>query len=156
MSSDQMICTSTTVELIVSDSRFVSLGSQWGHSVIAVDGIVYGMSTVGFDIRAKSMYLERNAFRDSMGVVPRISNNEKQKILQHLRKKQQNPEPYDIMFNSYATSDAETLELIGILAHDPRFQLDPESNARVSPKELLTMVSRSKRVASKNFYPKNE
>ena len=38
---------STTVEVIVSDGRLISPGSQWGHVAIEIDGTVYGMSHGG-------------------------------------------------------------------------------------------------------------
>jgi hypothetical protein len=145
---------STTVEVIVSDGRVVSQGSQWGHVVIVIDGMAYGMSHNGYDKRAGSDYLGANAYRDSIGVILRVSPGEKEKMRNELERRRSIGGAYDVVSNSCSTNVADVLESIGILAHDPRFFFAPSSTAGVAPKELLVFILRSKRVAGKNNYPK--
>jgi len=59
-----------------------------------------------------------------------------------------------IISNGFSNNVSEVLEMIGILAHDPRFQINPSSANLVSPKELLITVSRSSRVVKRTNYPK--
>lgn len=145
---------STTVEVIVSDGRAISRGSQWGHVALEIDGTVYGMSHDGYDIRPKGTYIENNAFRDSIGVVLRVSPSEKEKMKSELERRKSLRKAYDVVSNSCSTNVADVLESVGILAHDPRFFFAPSSTAGVAPKELLTFVLRSKRVVKTNQYPK--
>lgn len=145
---------STTVEVIVSDGRMQSLGSQWGHVAIDIDGQVYGMSPKGYDQRLRSKYLEDNGYRDSIGVRLRVSQQEKENMRAELDKWRKLGTPYNLLANSCSTNIADVLESIGILAHDPRFFFAPNSTAGVSPKELLIVIKRSKRVASTHDYPK--
>lgn len=143
---------STTVEVIVSDGRVVSQGSQWGHVAIDIDGTVYGMSHNGYDKRAKSIYLNANSYRDSIGVVLRVSLAEKEKMKDELERRLKIGGDYNVLSNSCSTNVADVLESIGILAHDPRFFFAPSSSAGVAPKELLIFILRSKRVVKRNEY----
>ncbi|MGC0109675.1 hypothetical protein ACPPTQ_05115, partial [Ralstonia pseudosolanacearum] len=36
-----------TIEVIISDSRMISMGSQFGHTAIVIDGIEYGRAHPG-------------------------------------------------------------------------------------------------------------
>lgn len=108
----------------------------------------------GYDVRPKAIYLHSNDFRDSVGVVLRVSNLEKAKMRKELERRKSIGRAYDVLSNSCSTNVADVLESIGIQAHDPRFSFDPDSNVGVAPKELLIVVLRSKRVAKTNHYPK--
>lgn len=145
---------STTVEVIVSDGRLISRGSQWGHVAMDIDGIVYGMSHNGYDRRARSNYLDANSYRDSIGVVLRVSLAEKEKMRVELERRRAIGGSYNVVANSCSTNVADVLESIGILAHDPRFFFSPSSTAGASPKELLIFILRSKRVVKTVEYRK--
>lgn len=145
---------STTIEVIVSDGRLISSGSQWGHVAIDVGGTVYGMAHKGYDKRARTKYLADNSYRDSLGVVLRVAQIEKEKIQQELERRIRADAPYNLVSNSCSTNVADVLESIGILAHDPRFLFAPASNVGVSPKELLIVIQRSKRAVKTNDYPR--
>lgn len=145
---------STTIEVIVSDGRLLSIGSQWGHVAIEVEGVVYGMSHNGYDIRPRGKYLVANSYRDSMGVVLRVSPAERDEIRRELERRIKIGAQYNIVYNSCSTNVADVLETIGILAHDPRFSFTPSSNAGVAPEELLIVIQRSKRAVKTNHYPK--
>lgn len=45
-----------------------------------IDGTVYGMSHNGYDVRVRDIYLNANSYRDSIGVVLRVSPTEKEKM----------------------------------------------------------------------------
>lgn len=51
--------------------------------------------------------------------------------------------------NSCSSNVADALESIGILAHDPRWL-----PTLVTPAELDAVLQKSRRLAKKNFYPK--
>jgi hypothetical protein len=145
---------STTVEIILSDGRIASRGSQWGHVAMDINGIVYGMSHNGYDQRPKDIYLSSNAFRDSIGVVLRVSPAEREKMRLEFERRKSMDRGYNLVSNSCSTNVADVLESIGILAHDPRFFFAPASTAGVAPKELLIAIKRSKRVVRIIDYPK--
>ena len=145
---------SSTIEVLIFDAIMTAVGSQFGHVAIDVDGTIYS--------RAHSKYAEINpgsAFRESNqrirnfeGLTLRVSQKEKTRIKTELVRRVKLDRPYSIIENSCSTNIADVLESIGILAHDPRFQLDPESTNLVSPKEILIIVSRSKRVSKRTHY----
>lgn len=145
---------STTVEIIVSDGRIVSRGSQWGHVAMEIDGMVYGMSHDGYDRRPKDVYIVRNSYRDSIGVVLRVSPAEREKMRREFERRKNLGQGYNLISNSCSTNVADVLESIGILAHDPRFFFAPASTAGVAPKELLSTIKKSKRVVRIIDYPK--
>ncbi len=68
-----------TVEVIVSNSRLISRGSQFGHVAIVVNGITYSRAHEGYD--SKKTYAQyiaiQETFRDSIGYVLRVSPDEK-------------------------------------------------------------------------------
>jgi hypothetical protein len=147
---------STTIEVVVFDGRMISAGSQFGHVAIIIDEVIY---TRGHDIynkKPRSWIKENQTWRDVEGLVLRVSQAEKQKIRNELDRRMLLNEPYDIRFNSCSTNVADVLEMIGILAHDPRYKMDPESTDFVTPKELLIVVSRSKRLIKRNHYLKEQ
>ncbi len=93
--------------------------------------------------------------RDVVGLVLRVSQEEKIMVRAELDKRVAAQNPYNLTDNSCSTNVAEVLESIGVLAHDPRFQMIPSSSRMVSPKELLIMVSRSSRVLERINYKKS-
>jgi hypothetical protein len=62
-----------------------------------------------------------------------------------------NESTYSIFDNSCSSNVADVLESIGILAHDPRWFPTP-----VTPAELDAVLKKSKRLAKKNYYPKQD
>ncbi|WP_334120614.1 hypothetical protein [Limnobacter sp.] len=78
--------------------------------------------------------------------------DEKARLKLEINKKMHEQQPYDLRTNSCSTTVAELLESIGVLAHDPRFQFVPASTDFVSPKEVLIMVSRSRRLVKRTEY----
>ncbi|WP_081538608.1 hypothetical protein [Burkholderia stagnalis] len=163
----------TAIEVIVSDSRLRSRGSQWGHVAIEIDGIVYSRAHEEYVKIDKSTYLHGgtvslangsirtsgNLWRDNIGLILRLSPSEKEKIRNELERrvsvdrafKRANPQSstYSVFDNSCSSNVADVLESIGILAHDPRWLPTP-----VTPAELSAVLEKSKRLARKNHYPK--
>jgi len=143
-----------TVEVLVSDGRLISPGSQWGHVAIDVGGTVYSRGHGGYAERSREEYLESNAFRETVGLVLRFSEADIGRVRTELRRRVLINAPYDILGNSCSTNVADVLEMVGVLAHDPRYQWDASRRTAVSPKEVLIIVSRSSRVLKRNIYPK--
>lgn len=164
---------STTVEVIVSDSRLHSLGSQFGHVAIDIDGTVYSRAHEEYveidrhtyfyggtvHLTNGSIRTAGNLWRDNVGLVLRVSPAEKEKMKVELqrrvaadrefRRAHPNGSTYSIVSNSCSSNVADVLESIGILAHDPRWFPTP-----VTPAELDAVVEKSKRLAKRNSYPK--
>jgi hypothetical protein len=148
-----------SVEVIVSDSRLISRGSQFGHVAIIVDDIAYSRAHDGYD--SKKTYAQYVAvqvsFRDSVGYVLRVSPEEKKKIKAELKHRvaitNGNPSTheYSLLDNSCSSNVADVLNVIGIVAYDPRWS----AFGMVSPEDIASGLSHSKRVKERRFYPKD-
>ncbi|WP_341316680.1 hypothetical protein WN982_35610 [Paraburkholderia sp. IMGN_8] len=147
-----------SVEVIVSDSMMRYWGSQFGHVAIVVDGVAYSRAHGGYD--AKKTHAEyvaaQEGLRDSVGYVLRISPEEKKKIEAELKRRvaATNGDParhgYSLLDNSCSSNVADVLNLVGIVAYDPRWP----AFGMVSPEDIAVGLSHSKRVKEKRFYPK--
>ncbi|AJX16565.1 hypothetical protein [Burkholderia ubonensis] len=148
-----------SVEVIVSDSRLISRGSQFGHVAIVVNGITYSRAHDGYDSKKKyPQYVAiQETFRDSIGYVLRVSPEEKKKIETELKRRvavtSADPEKhgYSLLDNSCSSNVADVLNLVGIVAYDPRWS----AFGMVSPEDIAVGLSHSKRVKEKRFYPKD-
>lgn len=142
-----------TVEILVSDSRLISAGSQFGHTAIEIDGTVYGRAHPGWDVDNREHYLMRQQtkmHRDTWGYKLVVSSQEKEKILAFINKQRAANRPYDITYNSCSSNMADALGAAGLIAHDPRWSF---GNV-VSPSDLMAGLSHSKRLIQKTTYPK--
>lgn len=163
------------VEVIVSDSRFISDGSQWGHVAIVIDDIVYSRAHNNYVTTTKNAYLHGgpvqradgphpargNGWRDNVGLVLWMSPRERDIVKEELerrvakdrefRRSHPHDTTYSVFSNSCASNVADVLELVGILAHDPRWLPFP-----VTPAELLSVLEKSNRLVKKNYYPKKQ
>jgi hypothetical protein len=149
------------------------LGSQWGHVAIEIDGIVYSRAHEEYvkidkrtyfygdvvNLTTGSIRTGGNLWRDNVGLVLRVSPADKEKIKRELERRvsadgafkraHPNESTYSLFDNSCSTNVADVLEMIGILAHDPRWLPTP-----VTPAELDAVLEKSKRLAKKNYYEK--
>ncbi|VWC34904.1 hypothetical protein BAR24066_06584 [Burkholderia arboris] len=78
------------IEILISDSRSVSRGSQFGHAAIAIDGIVYGRAHPGWDVDNILSYLNRQQTkmqRDTIGNLLTSSEDEKKIILSEIKRR---------------------------------------------------------------------
>ncbi|MGV2290209.1 hypothetical protein AAHK20_15955 [Trinickia sp. YCB016] len=169
----EIVVDSTSIEVIVSDSRLRSMGSQWGHVAIEIDGIVYSRAHEEYvkidrhtyfyggivNLTNGSIRTNGNLWRDNLGLVLRVSPVEKDKVKRELERrvsvdrafklKHPNESTYSLFDNSCSSNVADALESIGILAHDPRWLPTP-----VTPAELDAVLQKSRRLAKRNYYPK--
>ncbi|WP_197715455.1 hypothetical protein [Aquitalea magnusonii] len=99
-------------------------------------------------------------YRDNIGLVlwvsPRekiiVENELKRRVMhdrEHIKKSGLGHSRYSVFDDSCSSNMADALELIGILAHDPRWLPFP-----VTPAELLAVLGKSNRLVKKNYYPK--
>jgi hypothetical protein len=104
----------------------------------------------------KHDYLSRNAFRDSVGYVIRVSPHEKGAIKGELERRVHlfaaapESQKYSLLDNNCSSSVATVLQQAGIVAHDPRWLMA----GIISPADLVTGLSHSQRLARKVRYPK--
>jgi hypothetical protein len=144
---------SGSIEILISDSRSISKGSQFGHTAIAIDGVVYGRAHPGWDTDSLRNYLDRQQIkmhRDTIGYVVSVSESEKQTILSEVKNRVVANRPYSIVDNNCSSNIAEVLGKAGILANDPRWQLP----GIVPPADLMTGLRHSKRLIGIRRYPK--
>ncbi|WP_157653270.1 DUF4105 domain-containing protein [Burkholderia ubonensis] len=145
--------TSSTVEILISDSRLISRGSQFGHAAIAIDGVVYGRAHPGWDIDNISNYLHRQQtklHRDTIGYLINTSEDEKKIIIDEIKKRRLENKHYSLVDNNCSSNIAEVLSKAGILAYDPRWQLP----GVIAPSDLMTGLRHSKRLIGMRRYPK--
>lgn len=163
------------IEVIVSDSRILSSGSQWGHVALLIDGILYSRAHEEYVTMDKQTYFhggtvylvrgpiktEGNRWRDSVGLILKLTPTEKLKIRNELerrvatdrdfRQKHPNESDYSIFNNSCSSNVEDVLEMVGILAHDPRWLPTPST-----PNELERAIEKSNRLVTKIYYPKEK
>lgn len=161
------------IEVIISDSRMRSMGSQWGHAAIVIDGQVYSRAHEEYVKTDKNTYLNGgvvqrandtinvngNRWRDNVGVYLSVSTREKDivknelerriKVDREFKRKHPDETSYSLFSNSCSSNVADALELVNILAHDPRWIPFP-----VAPAELLAVIEKSNRAVKKELYPK--
>jgi len=138
------------IEVIVSDSRIVSRGSQWGHTAIYVNGKVYSRAHELYFTTTYDDYVKRNSYRDSIGLQLWVSPREREILQKELDRRVAINAPYSLFDNSCSSNIADVLEMIGILAHDPRWIPFP-----VPPAEILAVVSKSNRLVKKIQHSKS-
>lgn len=138
------------VEVIVSDSRIISRGSQWGHTAIYVNGKVYSRAHEIYFSTTYDDYVERNSYRDSIGLQLWVSPRERDILQKELDRRVAVNAPYSLFDNSCSSNVADVLEMVGILAHDPRWI--PFS---APPAEILAVVGKSNRLVKKIPHPKS-
>ncbi|WP_175686947.1 DUF4105 domain-containing protein [Burkholderia anthina] len=142
-----------TIEVIVSDSRMVSRGSQFGHTAIIINNQEYGRAPTGWDTDTKEHYLHRQQVdmqRDSWGYVLRVTTSEKHRILTEIHKRMAANKPYSLFTNSCSSNIAEILDAAGIQAHDPRWSFADT----ISPADLMIGLKHSRRLVTEHVYPK--
>ncbi|WP_448167962.1 hypothetical protein [Burkholderia ambifaria] len=145
--------TSSTIEILISDSRSISRGSQFGHAAIAIDGIVYGRAHPGWDVDNISRYLDRQQtkmHRDTIGYLINATEREKAIITSEIKQRRLENRHYSLVDNNCSSNIAEVLGKAGILAYDPRWQLP----GIIAPADLMIGLRHSKRLIGIRRYPK--
>ncbi|XZG71503.1 hypothetical protein ACTSKR_06490 [Chitinibacteraceae bacterium HSL-7] len=113
-----------------------------------------------YERAASPVQMAGQGFRDNVGIVLWVSQRERDIIRKELqrrvdvdrsRARQGKTSTYDIFDNNCSSNVADVLEMVGILAHDPRFFGTPST-----PAELLAVLSKSSRFIKKNYYPKKK
>jgi hypothetical protein len=141
------------VEVLLFDS-LPRPASAFGHVAIAVDGTVYSRAHERYFKGSFREYLNSNTIkvnRDVIGLYLWVSAREKRIIVDELERRVAVDAKYSIFGNSCSTNVADVLELVGIMAHDPRYFQTP-----VSPADLLAVVSKSNRVVERKLYRKGQ
>ena len=147
---------SESVEVVISEPRILSWGSQFGHVAIIVDGRAYSRAPERYFVTDKHDYLSRNAFRDSVGYIIRVSPHEKGAIKGELERRVHlfaaapESQKYSLLDNNCSSTVATVLQQAGIVAHDPRWLMA----GIISPADLVTGLNHSQRLARKVQYPK--
>ncbi|MBN3850862.1 hypothetical protein G3N58_29155 [Paraburkholderia sp. Ac-20342] len=147
---------SEVVEVVVSESRLLSHGSQFGHVAIIVDNKVYSRAHEKYFTTDRNDHLYRNSYRNSVGYVIRVSSDEKQTIKTELERRVRiftlDPKSHEYSFldNSCSSNVADVLGTVGIVAYDPRWS----AFEMISPADIVTGLNHSKRVARKIEYPR--
>ncbi|WP_454725289.1 MULTISPECIES: hypothetical protein [Cupriavidus] len=139
------------IEVFVFDSR-PRPASAFGHVAIGIDETVYSRAHDRYYKGSAAEYLRRNTQevnRDVAGLYLWVSPREKQIIRAELERRVAVDAKYSIFNNSCSSNVADVLELVGVMAHDPRYLPTP-----VSPAELLAVLEKSNRLVERRFYRK--
>jgi hypothetical protein len=151
-----IVAQSETVEVVVSEPRLLSRGSQFGHVAIIVGEKVCSRSSARYFTTNRNDYLHRNAYRSSVGYVIRVSSSERVAIKKELERRvhlftmDPKSHEYSLFDNSCSSNVADVLKVVEIVAHDPRWLV----LGMISPADIVTGLNHSKRVARKIEYPK--
>ncbi|MDT6962421.1 PAAR domain-containing protein [Cupriavidus sp. SZY C1] len=152
------------IEVFIFDSRYWPPESSFGHAAIGIDQVVYSRAHRRYYKGSLADYLRSNTrdrwwdnilqrwrgmHRDVVGLVLRVSPAEKKTIRDELDRRVLEDAPYSLTRNSCSTNVADVLEMIGVLASDPRYLATP-----VSPAELMRVLEKSDRLIERRFYPK--
>ncbi|WP_211468348.1 hypothetical protein, partial [Collimonas silvisoli] len=135
-----LVADSETIEVLVSDSRLHSLGSQFGHVAIEINDMVYGRAPDSWDEDNRKHYLFRQAYRATIGFVLRVSPEDKKILLAEIKKREKKNLPYDLAINSCSSNASEILGAIGIIAYDPRW------TAIATPADMVVALRKAKRL----------
>ncbi|RZT42042.1 PAAR domain-containing protein [Cupriavidus agavae] len=142
-----------TIEIVISDSRAISAGSQFGHSAFLIDGMEYGRAPRSWDKDTRERYLHRQQVkmaRDSWGFEIGVTPAEKAAVLREIERRMTANEPYSLANNSCSSNIVDVLAAAGIQVHDPRWSF----MEIVSPADLMAGLRRSKRLVRAHAYPK--
>jgi len=96
-----------TIEIIVSDSLVLRMGSQFGHSAFLIDGMEYGRAPKGWDRDTRENYLQRQQAklgRDSWGFEIAVTPAEKADIMNEIKQRMTANEPYSLTSNSCSST----------------------------------------------------
>ncbi len=138
------------IEVQVFDSILANPAAVMGHAAIEVRGISYNRQLDGYHREPPWQYIrEQASIRDIIGVRLWVTPMEADRLQQELERRVREGRRYNLLNNSCSTNTAQALELIGIMAHDPRGLPTP-----ITPAELLAAVRKSSRVVGERKYPK--
>ncbi|MGY2490066.1 hypothetical protein [Cupriavidus sp. CP313] len=139
------------VEVFVLDS-LPRPASAFGHVAIGIDGTVYSRAHERYYKGSLAEYLKSNTQRvkrDVAGLYLWVTPREKAIIRDELDRRVMVDAEYSVLDNSCSSNVADVLEMIGIMAHDPRYLPTP-----VFPAELLAVLEKSNRLVERRFYGK--
>ncbi|WP_295847294.1 DUF4105 domain-containing protein [uncultured Neisseria sp.] len=151
----EILVANETVELLISDSRIISNGSQFGHVAIDIDGIVYGRAVPAWDVDNKIHYLYRQQVkmnRDTWGYTLRVTKKEKETILATILKLKAENATYRLSDNSCSSAMVRAFGETDILVVDPRWSF----GGVLSPSDMMDALNKSSRVIKRTTYPKKK
>ncbi|CAJ94280.1 DUF4105 domain-containing protein [Cupriavidus necator H16] len=139
------------LEVLIFD-KLPRPASAFGHAAIGIDGTVYSRAHEKYFKGSLTEYLRSNTQgvkRDVVGLYLWVSPRERRIVQDELERRVVEDEKYSVFSNSCSSNVADVLELVGIMAHDPRYFPTP-----VSPADLLAVLSKSNRLVERRFYGK--
>ena len=136
-------------EIFIGNSIVWGRGSQFGHSAIDMNGIVYSRSHSTYFTTTRDDYLNRQQFRDTIGLLLNTTPEEELILKKDLDERVKKNKPYDLFDNSCSTNVADVLENINIHVRGP-WQF---GNA-IAPVDLLINLPKTGRVIQRKFYEK--
>lgn len=136
-------------EVIISDSRLWSQGSQFGHVALNVNGAVFSRAHSKWLVEGLDKYLVRQQnFRDSVGLVLNTTRMEEKQLIVFLNNRIGANTEYDIGSDSCSSNVADALETIGIPVYGA-WQLNA-----IAPVDVMINLKKTDRVIRTNWYGK--
>ena len=134
-------------EVLVSDSRLISRGSQFGHVAIDINGTVYSRTHSGWFTTSRGDYLRRQQnFRDTVGLLLDTTWGDDDALEAELLRRISQRTKYDLHSDSCSSNVSDALDKIGIHSKGP-WQFD-----MVSPLDLLINLPKTGRVTNRYIY----
>lgn len=139
------------VEILISDVRLASLGSQFGHVAINIGGVVYGRAPTTWDIRGKEKFLtDQEASRSTIGYVIQLDEIGKRKLFQSVINKIITDAKYSLIDHSCSGEIISSFAELGINIVDPRWTVGDI----YAPADIDNFLKHSEQVVKINLYPK--
>ena len=141
-----------TVEILISDSRLISMGSQFGHVALNINNTVYGRAPNAWDVDNKVNYIFRQQVamhRDTWGYVLAVTKEEKAKLLEELMKHKAINRKYNLINNSCSSAMVNVFSVTDILIVDPRWNF-----GAITPADIMNSLKKSPRLIKQIIYPK--
>lgn len=135
------------VEILISDSRLISRGSQFGHAAIDINGTIYSRGRSGWFTTTREDYLDRQQnFRDTVGLLLDTTPGEDDAIEAKIVERIEGGGRYDLTSDSCSSNISDALDVIDIETKGP-WQFDI-----VSPADLLSNIPKSGRLLNRYLY----
>ena len=139
------------VEILISDSLLGYMGSQFGHVVINIGGVIYSRAPTVWDIRSKETYLkDQQDKRSTIGYVMQLDEAGKHRLFQSVLGKIIRDEKYSLTDHSCSKEIISAFADLNINIVDPRWTIADV----FAPADIDSFLKHSPQVIQKNLYPK--
>ena len=115
-----------TVELMIADKRLISRGSQFGHIALAINGIEFGMSPNGWDVREKHTFINSYTSQGRPVISYQLSmtSERKRSLVNAILNSMQEAKVYNLLDNSCSSVMVKVFAAANTNIVDPRWSFN--------------------------------